>query len=122
MQYIFYDEGLHGNNPNSQQDNDDDDEGMRGPQDMMGMDKDDGMGLGDGDLRQEKDLIRDIVTPNIQGNELLSNDEGRSAFNGAVLKVVSLNHKNQSKDPVFKKFGKGGEGGGMQQINEEEAE
>ena len=60
----------------------------------------------------EKERIRCLITPNPdhKDKELLdinskkqvvANNQGRSPYQGAQLKVVSVNHKLQKKDPVF---------------------
>ena len=60
----------------------------------------------------EKEKIRSLITPNPdqRAKELLNvdsksqvvaNGDGRSPYQGAQLRVVSVNHKQQKKDPVF---------------------
>ena len=64
------------------------------------------------DILHEKEKIRSLITPNPDHREqelldnqskkrVTANNDGRSPFKGAQLRVVSINHKKQKKDPVF---------------------
>lgn len=62
---------------------------------------------------QQKERIRSLITPGDDMKEknkkldpglhenLIENNEGRSPFEGAKFKVVSVNHKKQGANPVF---------------------
>lgn len=77
---------------------------------MEAGDKEDGEGDSLSEILQQKERIRSIITPNGDPQDLakrietIKNKDGRSPYAGAQLKVVSINHKNQSQDPVFEKF------------------
>ena len=60
----------------------------------------------------EKERIRSLITPNPDNKEkelldinskkqVVANNKGLSPYQGGILKVVSVNHKLQKKDPVF---------------------
>ena len=60
----------------------------------------------------EKEKIRSLITPNpdqrakellnvASKSQVVANGDGRSPYQGAQLRVVSVNHKQQKKDPVF---------------------
>ena len=73
-------------------------------------DKENGEGDSLSDILQQKERIRSIITPNGDPQDsskrinTIKNADGRSPYAGAQLKVVSINHKNQSQDPVFEKL------------------
>lgn len=62
------------------------------------------------DILQQKERIRSIITPDVNKKEeellggkpqVVGNSEGRSPYNGAQLRVVSVNHKKNKKDAIF---------------------
>lgn len=80
----------------------------------MAVAEDDGESLSK--MLQQKERIRSLITPGDevgQNNSLLDKDcrremvvknqDGRSPYRGAQLKVVSINHRKQGADPIFEK-------------------
>ena len=68
----------------------------------------DGQGESYSEILQQKEHIRCLITPNAQDQndndskpDQIQNEDGRSPYQGAQLKVVSVNHKNAGNDPVF---------------------
>ena len=90
-------------------------------QDQEAGDKDGGDGQGkeeEGDslseILQQKERIRSLITPGepeknagcdalgLQKKDIANND-GRSPYQGAQLRVVSVNHRKQGENPIFER-------------------
>ena len=61
-------------------------------------------------ILQQKERIRSIITPDVDSRSeqllggkpsVVGNSDGRSPYNGAALRVVSLNHKKNKKEAIF---------------------